>query len=176
MPFCPVCRIEYRSGFTYCPDCDETLVESLEPLPVMPVRYIDDSEAVLLCTHTDEFKADMIVTALQNRGIPVLIIINEEERDENVTEEFSIKTNEIYVPLYLDDDAHEVLSGIVSDASDAPEVSSSNTPPNSDELYCQNEKNPYESYKPVEDKRIKLSVIFGIISVVYVIILYLTVG
>lgn len=30
MPFCPVCRAEYRHGITYCSDCDVELVESLD--------------------------------------------------------------------------------------------------------------------------------------------------
>ena len=28
--FCPVCRDEFRSGFTRCEDCDAVLVESLD--------------------------------------------------------------------------------------------------------------------------------------------------
>src|SRR5215467_8736989 len=32
--FCPVCRVEYRSGFTRCTDCDVDLVEELPPEPV----------------------------------------------------------------------------------------------------------------------------------------------
>ena len=27
--FCPVCKCEYRAGFTHCPDCDVDLVDSL---------------------------------------------------------------------------------------------------------------------------------------------------
>jgi hypothetical protein len=29
--YCPVCRAEYRPGFTHCPDCDVDLVSSLPP-------------------------------------------------------------------------------------------------------------------------------------------------
>lgn len=29
--YCPVCRCEYRAGFTRCASCDEELVEALEP-------------------------------------------------------------------------------------------------------------------------------------------------
>lgn len=33
MPWCPVCKNEYREGFTHCNDCDVDLVESLEVAP-----------------------------------------------------------------------------------------------------------------------------------------------
>lgn len=29
--FCPVCKAEYRDGYTHCADCDVDLVESLQP-------------------------------------------------------------------------------------------------------------------------------------------------
>ncbi len=31
MPFCPICRYEYREGIEVCPDCDAKLVPKLEP-------------------------------------------------------------------------------------------------------------------------------------------------
>ncbi|MCR4690840.1 MAG: hypothetical protein K5739_05825 [Lachnospiraceae bacterium] len=31
--WCPVCKNEYREGFTHCPDCDVDLVESLDDSP-----------------------------------------------------------------------------------------------------------------------------------------------
>ena len=34
--FCPVCRAEYREGFSECTDCDVGLVEELGPVPKMP--------------------------------------------------------------------------------------------------------------------------------------------
>jgi hypothetical protein len=34
MPFCPNCKVEYRSGITLCADCQVNLVESLpQPTP-----------------------------------------------------------------------------------------------------------------------------------------------
>ena len=30
MPWCPVCKNEYREGYTHCNDCDVDLVDSLE--------------------------------------------------------------------------------------------------------------------------------------------------
>ena len=37
--FCPVCRAEYREGFSECTDCDVGLVEELGPVPKMP-RFV----------------------------------------------------------------------------------------------------------------------------------------
>lgn len=34
MPWCPICKNEYREGFTHCNDCDMDLVESLDQGPV----------------------------------------------------------------------------------------------------------------------------------------------
>ena len=34
MPFCPDCRIEYRPGFTICPDCHKHLVDELPEAPL----------------------------------------------------------------------------------------------------------------------------------------------
>jgi hypothetical protein len=31
--FCPLCKAEYRQGFTYCADCDVDLVEALPTVP-----------------------------------------------------------------------------------------------------------------------------------------------
>ena len=33
MPWCPVCKNEYREGYTHCNDCDVDLVDSLEEGP-----------------------------------------------------------------------------------------------------------------------------------------------
>ena len=41
--WCPVCKNEYREGFTHCPDCDVDLVESLDELPV-PVIFGEEDE------------------------------------------------------------------------------------------------------------------------------------
>ncbi len=34
--YCPICRAEYREGFTECTDCDVDLVDKLAPLPEIP--------------------------------------------------------------------------------------------------------------------------------------------
>ena len=41
--FCPVCKVEYRSGFSRCADCDVDLVEELSPSP--PEKNADISVA-----------------------------------------------------------------------------------------------------------------------------------
>jgi len=52
--FCPVCRGEYREGFTHCNDCDAALVAELprDPEDVHPdgdlVRVYSTSEAALI--------------------------------------------------------------------------------------------------------------------------------
>ena len=42
--FCPVCRDEYRPGFTRCATCDAALVESLDaPGPSVPAPVLADA-------------------------------------------------------------------------------------------------------------------------------------
>lgn len=173
MPFCPVCRVEYRQGFTHCIDCRVALVDTLEPLMV---HYVDDAEATMICRLTDDYQAGLIVAALQDRGIPVLLQTHEAATGGSAEGETLYNINEIYVPKYLDDEAHEVMGDIVADVLNAPQSpSAADEPSSSDELYTQAGDRPIK-YKPIEDKRIKLSVIFGIITAVYVVYLYITLG
>ncbi|MBR1692731.1 MAG: hypothetical protein IJ711_08160, partial [Lachnospiraceae bacterium] len=34
MPWCPICKNEYKEGYTTCADCKVALVDSLEEIPV----------------------------------------------------------------------------------------------------------------------------------------------
>ncbi len=46
--FCPVCRSEYRPGYTICKDCDVELVPELPPEPEL--EYVEYEE--ILATHS----------------------------------------------------------------------------------------------------------------------------
>ncbi len=41
--FCPVCKAEYREGFTRCADCDVDLVEALEAEEELEYDIVDDN-------------------------------------------------------------------------------------------------------------------------------------
>ena len=169
MPFCPVCREEYRPGFTHCADCDELLVDSLPPEPYVEKTYVDEAEAVLLCALTDEFRALMIETTLQDQGIPVLVKTGGAGRFFAENCGYSGELREIYVPAYLSGEAGDILEGMTLDErmlSPADDAAP-------DEAGIDD---PGRPYKITEDKRIKLSIIFGLITLAYIVYLYYTTG
>lgn len=51
--FCPVCKAEYRPGFTRCSDCDAALVETLDAANSARANQDRDLDAVLLWSGTD---------------------------------------------------------------------------------------------------------------------------
>jgi hypothetical protein len=69
--FCPLCKAEYRQGFTRCADCDVDLVPVLPPEPDPPEPAPDDAgpDSVVLCQEDDPATLTAIVSALQEAGI-----------------------------------------------------------------------------------------------------------
>jgi hypothetical protein len=63
--FCPICRDEFRAGFTICNDCGVALVEELplEDEPE-PVEFVD------LLTFRNEHEAKLANVRLRAAGIP----------------------------------------------------------------------------------------------------------
>ena len=62
--FCPVCRDEYRAGFTRCVDCDTDLVETLPSNPTPPSL---DMRQIFVAQHPTE--AYFVKDLLQREGI-----------------------------------------------------------------------------------------------------------
>lgn len=71
--FCPVCKLEYRPGFTRCSDCDVPLVESLDGVSVhtnAPQGVAQNPDAAqLLWTGTDSGISGAIAEALDAANI-----------------------------------------------------------------------------------------------------------
>jgi hypothetical protein len=67
--FCPVCRAEYRPGFTRCSDCDVELVERLEETEIHTNKPESSRAAELLWTGSDTQTRDEIVYALETAKI-----------------------------------------------------------------------------------------------------------
>ena len=68
MPYCPECKYEYESGTKICPDCGAPLVEG--SLPEEEVNPDDDVDAVLLLETENTLRAEFLVGALEQEGIP----------------------------------------------------------------------------------------------------------
>jgi hypothetical protein len=67
--FCPVCKAEYRLGFTHCSDCDVDLVEHLDPERPGARRGDNAELAFLLWTGTDTQAQRAICDALDHAKI-----------------------------------------------------------------------------------------------------------
>jgi hypothetical protein len=60
--FCPLCKAEFREGFSRCSDCEIELVPSREQAETTPVE--------LLWEGVSEVKSRRICTTLRDAGIP----------------------------------------------------------------------------------------------------------
>jgi hypothetical protein len=75
--YCPVCRADYREGFTKCSDCQVALVLSLPtdppetPEPAPPP--ISDLDTVTVLTTTDPVALALAKGSLEDAGIPYYI-------------------------------------------------------------------------------------------------------
>jgi hypothetical protein len=67
MPFCPVCKYEYKSGVKVCPDCGSKLVARLKPEKEQGAD--DDVKSVLLLKTDNYLKAELVAGALDEAGI-----------------------------------------------------------------------------------------------------------
>jgi hypothetical protein len=63
--YCPLCRTEYREGFTRCADCDVDLVAAL-PSEAAPA----DESAVCAWNGDDPGRFSVVLAALQAAEIP----------------------------------------------------------------------------------------------------------
>jgi hypothetical protein len=64
--FCPLCRTEYRPGFTRCADCDVDLIEAL---PVGQAPEVLESDLEVAWRGGDPIAYSRVVDALENAGI-----------------------------------------------------------------------------------------------------------
>ena len=73
MPYCPSCRLEYRPGFTVCPDCNKELVDQHpEPLSKKPAEPDYTKDWVPVAQFGTEAYAAMIDEGFRNLGIPAI--------------------------------------------------------------------------------------------------------
>src|SRR5271157_4509346 len=67
--FCPICKAEYRFGFTRCSDCDVDLVETLPEEPGPAILEDDPEEMIVLWAGIRDLTRQSIERALQEVNI-----------------------------------------------------------------------------------------------------------
>ena len=84
MPWCPKCKLEYRTGITVCPDCGSTLSENKESMikeTLTPVFCGDEATAERIAQFLDYSHIKSVTAGeLTKNGYPVLV--SEDEYDE----------------------------------------------------------------------------------------------
>jgi hypothetical protein len=114
--FCPVCKAEYRAGYTHCADCDVDLVEALpkeesdsgEHDPFVPVWSGADPEFTEACG------------ALAQAKIPYRVL----DGEDTLFGMGNRPPHTILVPPSVEARAHDVLSPLSDEMDDTDEASS----------------------------------------------------
>jgi hypothetical protein len=75
MLWCPICKYEYRDGFTICSDCGSKLVAELEIINKEETKcreIIEDDVEAFLVTVNGDVEAIILESKLNSYGIPTL--------------------------------------------------------------------------------------------------------
>lgn len=118
--FCPVCKYEYRLGFTHCNDCDVDLVDALPSEEDVdhklrtPADEMDSPTLLWKGASGGTFSA--ITAALDTAKIPY----NREDLDARLVFSSEFSELEIWVPATSLTDAQNVLDEVLSATANAP--------------------------------------------------------
>lgn len=113
MPWCPLCKTEYREGFSLCQDCKVELVDALPP-------DIDDQETktmaieswVFLAETLDDSEAVIIESLLRSNGIPVL---KKHNGVGAVLKVFQVETTKFPVDLFVPESKYTQARELLDD-------------------------------------------------------------
>src|SRR5579864_7590746 len=118
--FCPVCKYEYRRGFTHCNDCDVDLVDALPSEDDVDHRLRTPADEMtqptLLWKGASGGTFSAITAALDAAKIPY----NREDLDARLTFSSEYSELEIWVPATSLTDAQNVLDEVLSATANAP--------------------------------------------------------
>lgn len=104
MPWCPLCKTEYREGFAFCQDCKADLVDALPPDTAVPEPINEETQPkaaepwVFLTSTLDDSEAVIIESLLRSNGIPVM---KKHDGVGAVLRVFQVETTNFPVDLYV---------------------------------------------------------------------------
>jgi len=71
MPVCPNCKYEYIEGIVICPDCNTSLVDSIE---LNNYPDLSEEDWILVYTSFSEIDIDMLKENLESAGIAASVL------------------------------------------------------------------------------------------------------
>ena len=117
--FCPVCKYEYRRGFTHCNDCDVNLVDALPSQEVVDHKLRTPAnemvQPTLLWKGVSGGTFSAITAAFDAAKVPY----NREDLDARLTFSSEYSELEIWVPAANFPDAQAVLDEVLNATANA---------------------------------------------------------
>lgn len=136
MPWCPVCKEEFRDGFTKCSECGAALVDN-PPQEIeeqqKPVTDVQIQEKLLIST--DSMQSQMIIALLKEANIPYVVRDRGAGGWIKIGLGFSVFGTDIYVAEDDYDKAKELVDSCFAETGDD----------------IVNEAEPEDEYDPEED-------------------------
>jgi len=127
--FCPVCKYEFRRGFTHCNQCDADLVDSLPPEPELnhaaPIPEATLDHPVLLWSGAGAGIFSALTSALENAEIPY----NKEDLDARLMFTSQHGNLEIWVPAANLAEAQPILDAVLANPLNTDSLSATALPP-----------------------------------------------
>lgn len=120
MAICPKCRYEYRPDVVVCPDCQETLVDSVAP-PVQAAAVSPDDSWVVVGRVGNEYQSEMAKGSLDSGNIPSVILSSNFStygRGVGFASPLALSANDgivVMVPREFKEEATLLLEGVLGD-------------------------------------------------------------
>jgi putative signal transducing protein len=112
--YCPICRTEYRDGFTECSDCQATLLAGTPP-PQAASAFDPDLDLVVVLETNDAIQLSLAKGILDNAGIPFFVLGQIATLIQDI-DPFLHKWVRLQVPRDRESEARDLLEQILEPA------------------------------------------------------------
>ena len=117
--FCPVCKYEYRRGFTHCNDCDVDLVDALPSEEELDHKLRTPADEMAQPTLLWKGASGGTFSAITAALDAAKIAYNREDLDARLTFSSEYSELEIWVPAANFSDAQAILDEVLSTTANA---------------------------------------------------------